>query len=59
MQCASRGWRKVNCLLWRLGVKLSFVGLDENSGARRVEKRDSERRWDRIKDCYVQHTGIV
>lgn len=19
-----RGWRKVNCLLWRLGVKLSF-----------------------------------
>lgn len=25
LQWASRGWRKVNCLLRRLGVKLSFA----------------------------------
>lgn len=63
LQWASRGWRKVNCLLRHLGVKLSFAlgedegggGLDGNSGwGEGSWKR--ERRWDRVK---VRYLGIV
>lgn len=60
LQWASRGWRKVNCLLRRLGVKLSCAlveggGLDENSGARRVVETENWR-LDRVK---VRYQGIV
>lgn len=54
MRWASRGWRKVNCLLRRLGVKLSFA-LKETRGGERLG-RNEKRRWDRVK---VRYLGIV